>query len=347
MPLWGKNDASSNAVISAAGGFDKTPNSANRDSLFGNTTVGSFVNNMAVGMFMVDGSEIHAAIGEIADVRIESGGVGYVNDTSVAITALDGGTGANVTLTTNSTGGITSLTINDDGADYNVPPTAIATSPVNNSVTIDSGGTGFDSTQNNLLSFSGGGGTGAAATFTNSGAGVINGITVSNQGNGYTSAPSVSVVSSGKVNKITISAGGTGYDSTSNNQLTLTGGGGTGAVATFANNGSGVITSITISNQGNNYTSAPAVTVTTPGGGSGANLVASVGLSANLSIALKASGANLTVLVEEGGKGVAHSGWVLRREGTGGRAGRVHYETLVAMRLPTGDASDDTILPDA
>lgn len=28
---------------------------------------------------------------------------------------------------------------------------------------------------------------------------------------------------------------------------------------------------------------------------------------------------------------VTHAGWVLRREGSGGRAGRVHYETLVAM----------------
>jgi hypothetical protein len=33
---------------------------------------------------------------------------------------------------------------------------------------------------------------------------------------------------------------------------------------------------------------------------------------------------------------VAHAGWVVRREGTGGRAGRVHYETLVAMHsLPS------------
>ena len=28
---------------------------------------------------------------------------------------------------------------------------------------------------------------------------------------------------------------------------------------------------------------------------------------------------------------VTHAGWVVRREGTGGRAGRIHYETLVAM----------------
>lgn len=58
-------------------------------------------------------------------------------------------------------------------------------------------------------------------------------------------------------------------------------------------------------------------------------------------------------------KGVAHAGWVLRTEGTGGRAGRVQYETLVAMGslgaqtapygtpATTADASDDTFIPDA
>jgi hypothetical protein len=58
-------------------------------------------------------------------------------------------------------------------------------------------------------------------------------------------------------------------------------------------------------------------------------------------------------------QGVAHAGWVLRTEGTGGRAGRVQYETLVAMGslgaqtaaygtpAAVADASDDTILPDA
>lgn len=46
-------------------------------------------------------------------------------------------------------------------------------------------------------------------------------------------------------------------------------------------------------------------------------------------------------------KGVTHAGWVLRTEGTGGRAGRVQYETLVAMSSISTDASDDTILPDA
>lgn len=43
---------------------------------------------------------------------------------------------------------------------------------------------------------------------------------------------------------------------------------------------------------------------------------------------------------------MAHAGWNLRVEGTGGRAGRVAYETLVAMSTISNDASDDAVLPD-
>lgn len=43
---------------------------------------------------------------------------------------------------------------------------------------------------------------------------------------------------------------------------------------------------------------------------------------------------------------VAHAGWNLRIEGTGGRAGRVQMETLVAMGSLTGDAADDAVIPD-
>jgi len=48
-----------------------------------------------------------------------------------------------------------------------------------------------------------------------------------------------------------------------------------------------------------------------------------------------------------GGIGATHAGWVLRKVGTGGRAGRVFTETLVAMGSMSSDASDDTVLPDA
>jgi hypothetical protein len=42
-----------------------------------------------------------------------------------------------------------------------------------------------------------------------------------------------------------------------------------------------------------------------------------------------------------------HAGWVLRKAGTGGRAGRVHVETLVAMGSMRGDAADDDTMADS
>jgi len=42
----------------------------------------------------------------------------------------------------------------------------------------------------------------------------------------------------------------------------------------------------------------------------------------------------------------AHSGWVLRTEGTGLRAGRVSYEVLVATGSIATDGTDDTQFPD-
>jgi len=60
--------------------------------------------------------------------------------------------------------------------------------------------------------------------------------------------------------------------------------------------------------------------------------------------------ATATAVLTEVGytKGAAHTGWVLRTVGTGGRAGRVQYETLVAMGGDfSTDASDDATLPDA
>jgi hypothetical protein len=47
-----------------------------------------------------------------------------------------------------------------------------------------------------------------------------------------------------------------------------------------------------------------------------------------------------------GGTQVTHAGWVKRTVGTGGRAGRVFYETLVAGGSIAGDAADDIQFPD-
>jgi len=54
-----------------------------------------------------------------------------------------------------------------------------------------------------------------------------------------------------------------------------------------------------------------------------------------------------TTEMSVGSGGVTHAGWVIRKEGSGGRAGRVQYETLVAMGSMTSDGSDDTVFPDS
>jgi hypothetical protein len=43
----------------------------------------------------------------------------------------------------------------------------------------------------------------------------------------------------------------------------------------------------------------------------------------------------------------AHSGWSIRKEGYGGRANRVTWETLIALASPLTDNTFDTLTPDA
>jgi uncharacterized repeat protein (TIGR01451 family) len=75
---------------------------------------------------------------------------------------------------------------------------------------------------------------------------------------------------------ININAGGSGYTTAPN--ITFSGGGGAGAVAT-ATVVSGVITAINISNPGSGYTSAPTVVITPTAGGVGATAAAVTGVA--------------------------------------------------------------------
>lgn len=50
---------------------------------------------------------------------------------------------------------------------------------------------------------------------------------------------------------------------------------------------------------------------------------------------------------EAGVTDTTHAGWVRRTTGSGGRAGRTHFEVLVAGSSISGDAADDTELPDS
>lgn len=61
---------------------------------------------------------------------------------------------------------------------------------------------------------------------------------------------------------------------------------------------------------------------------------------------LRGETATAEAVISYAGRGVAHAGWVLRTVGTGGRAGRIQYETLVAMGSMTSDG-EDTVFKDS
>ncbi|MBI5486997.1 MAG: fibronectin type III domain-containing protein [Deltaproteobacteria bacterium] len=115
-------------------------------------------------------------------------------------------------------------TIFANSLDY-VPPGSTAVGSVN----LTAGGSGYTSPP--TVGFTGGGGTGAAATATITGP--VTALTLTNGGRGYRAATT---------------------------SVTLTGGGGTGATATVAVR-DGSITSITLTNGGAGYTSPPTVTI--------------------------------------------------------------------------------------
>jgi hypothetical protein len=105
------------------------------------------------------------------------------------------------------------------------------------------------------------------------------------------------------------------------------------------------------------FANTTVVALSATSGGANINITSSVSETGHSLTGEAATG--YIVLGGTKNKGVAHAGWVLRTEGTGGRAGRVQYETLVAMgslgaqtaaygtAAGVADASDDAIIPDA
>jgi hypothetical protein len=356
MSQWGNTDATSNSVLWSPAYVNKTVNTANRDALYGNVTIGAFVNDAITGVFGVSPAEVTANSGGLITIaRVESGGLGYVNGALISFTNApgDSGAGANVSLTTNSTGGITSLTISNSGSTpYKVAPTGMPFTRITTSVTVANGGgavlgANLGTLTQNTTSVN------AAISTT---AGIVNNTWLAvysnstaftlEQVNNVINATHIALRSNGAFANTTgatfaIATGN--YNSLENNAVIFLGGGAgnttpaTVAVGTFANNGNGEITAVTISNQGNNYLTAPTLTVNSAAAGSGANLVP----------ALAGVGGEVNFAISGGNRSGMNAGWNIRREGTGGRAGRVTYETLVAMRSIGSDASDDDILPDS
>ena len=194
-----------------------------------------------------------------------------------------------------------------------------------------------------------GGAYSATATSTIS-AGKVSGITVANTGVGYTSDPVVTVTQP----VLTVP---TASVIAANNVVMYTAHGQANSAALVYNwNGSANIGGITNANtyyvvpvDANRFSLATTaanaannvvIDITTQGGaGQYFDIVDGVRATAVSSRGLSQS--------QGGAEHATHIGWNIKTVGSGGRAGRVQYETLVAISEVIGDGSDDISLPDA
>ena len=218
-----------------------------------------------------------------------------------------------------------------------------------NMVTITNGGSGYGSNAAFVSAASGGGGTGANVTFSGAG-GRITGYTIVAGGSSYETAPTITILPPQHIifNGNTAVSGGSITLSSANSFFLP------GDVVTYASNVSSTPVGLT---NGTNYTvvfsNTTVIQLGTLGSPVGSSYAIAIGSAPYASA--QAGGASIqgtaaTAAAVTGGalhRGVTHAGWVVRRVGEGGRAGRVQYETLVAMGTITGDGSDDTVLPDS
>jgi hypothetical protein len=207
------------------------------------------------------------------------------------------------------------------------------------------------------------------------GTGNVSSFSVENGGDSAYGVPTVTVTGANttqatttvnvKIDSVTIRTAGTGY-ANGNTFLAYVGANTTAGVLTVTNvDGNGNVLAVAITTAGKYSTITTANNYNFP-----QNTASGNGFTANLRFAVESVTVNnageaynrYTVGTSVTGNGIANAsvgviltgqegtdkaalaGWNLRREGTGGRAGRVHYECIVAMGSITGDGADDTQL---
>ncbi len=197
---------------------------------------------------------------------------------------------------------------------------------------------------NAAITLSGGGGSSGVANAQANATGRIAAINISTAGSSYETNPTVVIAAPAAVTFNALTAVSNTADTISlttanskflvGDKVTYTVAAGNTAIGGLAN-----ATQYFIA-----FSNTSVVTLAATFGGANINLTASVSETGH-----SLQGETATGVINVSGaknRGVAHAGWNVRKVGTGGRAGRVQYETLVAMGSMTSDA-EDTVLPDA
>lgn len=276
MAQWGRNDATTNAVIWAPATVKLTPNVANRNSMYENTTPSAFVPGETVGMFAVDATEAGVTNGSIVSYTITNNGSGYGANAAVTVSG-----NATSNALANSSGKIQTVYANTVGSGYTgAKPTVTIAAPA--SINILANTTGFSNTTDTFA------------------------ITTANS---------------------RFRVGDRLYYSVPTNNT---------AIAPLTSNTYYYVA----------FSNTTTIKLATTVGGANIDLTDARNPSSAETHTVVGDTATAEAVLSYTGHGAPHAGWVLRTVGTGGRAGRVQYETLVAMGSITGD-SDDTVFKDA
>lgn len=351
MSQWKNDDSAANTPSWAVAQFGKAANSLNQAALFGNTTANALFAGVTIALLGVAPAEMaHTGVaGDIYTVNVSAPGSNYASVPTVSFS----GDGTGGTADVNAK--LVALTVAHGGNNYapgDLLLVAGGTKSVNGvinvvtteirSFAVNAAGSGY--ANGNVVTVLTGTGTAANGVVTTGGATTnVASVALGANAGVYTVNPTITNVATTnttgtgtgltlnlttKVLSVGISNAGvyTVLPTIANNQVTNATGVGVSANVTLS---FGINAVVVTDGGGNNYTASP-------------NVVFSVGGTTN---AVAASIIYDSVSARAS-KGIAHAGWNLRTVGQGGRAGRVTYETLVAMGSMTGDAPDDPTLPE-
>jgi len=316
-------------------------------------------------VFGVDTTESAAGGDNVSAVSVRVGGTLYVEAPAVT---FSGGSGSGAAATATISGGaVTAITVTNTGTGYTSVPTVSVNNPA---VTIPTSGittgtdtiayTGHGLSAGDAVKYYHGGGT--AAT------GLSNATTYYVATAGRTAnAFKVKAANTSGTLAATVAVSGTGGQFTcgastlaSGDRVTITGTlGGTATITGYATGTVYKVSAVTGTSPSVTgftlTTEAGSALTTTAGTLTGLTYttetvvdISGTGNNAQYFDKLAGTTATATAALGDGAVGGSqHAGWVKRTVGTGGRAGRVQYETLVAMGSITGDQSDDVAFKDS
>ena len=370
-PYWAVNSTICKSDIAAE---HSRPNEANATYLYGNTTPSAYVTDETIGLFLVDSTEEHAGSDNITDVSIITGGTGYLE---VPTVSFSGGGGASAAATASISGGtVTKILITNTGSSYETVPTVAVQAPrITIAGTITQATdtipyTGHGLAVDEAVKYYNGGGSSAT--------GLVDGTTYYVATAGRTAnafeVKSAANRTAGTL-AATVAVSGTGGQFTCGNstlaaadRVTITGTlGGTATITGYATGTtykvsavtgtSPNVTGFTLQTQAGGALTTTAGTLTgltyvtdrvvdISGAGTTAQYFEKVDKVTATAVAVKGLGEGGGT--DSGWTHAPHTGWNLKTVGTGGRAGRVTFETLtVVADVKSDNNADDKQLPDA